>query len=379
MPGLVALAMIGGCSTEYALQSIVSDPGNAAGTMAAPVLPEAPADGPIGEPPSIRIVEIGGGVRSDIADYLFVVDSSASMTEVLNHVLAGFDAIEANDVFPHGTRIGVMSTLPASPLRRTAIHPRARQRWWLQFQPGFQSMVDADAIAVFRELAPPHVAERYALDGCDGWFGPADVNAKGVSCLVANTQLALYPVLVEAGLLALEQRLERSERLFRSGAAANVIFVSDTHDPGLSPAEPGYAEMVAARPSFEKLRTLALSRQPLASFRIHAVAPAELCADEDWTASGPSYFEAARASGGQLIDVCSATPADYVAFVQRMAEDGAVPQAAVIPLVEGEEVVDVVVDGERASYAVSEDGRAVTLANALPAEPKRVQLVLRRP
>jgi hypothetical protein len=390
MRGAIALAWLGGCSTEYALMGVDPDGVLPAGQPAlADHAPGMPTDGPPAydgampeveeapppEPARERVVELG------VADYLFVVDSSASMASILNHVLAGFDAVRDANAFTRGARIGVMSTLPGDPLRPTAIHPRAKQKWWLQFEPGFQSLVDADAITIYRELAPPQVAERFPMDGCQGWFAPSDVNPKGVSCLVANTQLSLYPVLVEAGLLALQQRLTQPEPLFRSGAAANVIFVSDTHDPGLTPEEPGFAELVAARPTFEQLRLLAASRQTLSSFRVHAIAPADLCSDEDWTGGGDAYFEAALAANGEILDVCTATPADYVAFVQRMAEQGAVPQAPVIALADGEQVLDVLVDDQPAPFALSLDGRALTLPFANLAGSQRaasqVRLVLR--
>lgn len=378
MHGAIALAWMGtwmvGCAPEYGFQSVGPE---AAGDLISVGTSVAFPEVAEPEPPRVRDVELGGAERSTVADYLFVVDASSSMADVLNRVLDGFDAIGDVNPFPSDARIGVMSTLPAHPLRTTAIHPRARQRWWLQFLPGFQSVVDEEAIAVFREVAPAHVAERYPIDGCGGWFAPKESNAKGVPCIVANTQLALYPVLVEAGLLALHQRLERGDPLFRSGASANVIFLSDTHDPGLSPSEDGYAELMAARPTFEQLRVLAMSRQPLASFRVHAIAPAERCADEDWTAGGPSYFEAARASGGEMIDVCTAKPEDYVGFIERMASAGALRQSPVIALQPDEQVLDVLVDGEPAEYAISPDGRAVSLAAPLPADKARVRLVLR--
>jgi hypothetical protein len=387
MHAALALAWMAGCSTEYGVRSLDGElpaggPGLAYGTI-------TPVPGAEGLPPEQgndaapnpsgheREIDIGTAQPAEISDYLFVLDPSSSMYSVLSHVLDGFEALREGDGFPRGARIGVMSALPADPLRPAAVHPRARQRWWLQFTPGFQSLVDEDSIAVFREVAPPHISERYASSGCAAWFGPTDVNDKGVPCIVANTQIPLYPVLVEAGLLAVHQRLQQDTPLFRSGAAVNVIFVSDTHDPGLSPNEPGYADLVSARPNYDQLRVLALSRQPLASFRVHAVAPADLCADEDWRAAGDSYFAAARASGGQMLDVCSAGAPDYVNFVRRTATEGALPQAPVIALSESEEVVQVLVDGEPARFAVSPDGRAVTLPGQVSSVSQRVKLVFR--
>ncbi|MEQ1568674.1 MAG: hypothetical protein ABMA64_23750 [Myxococcota bacterium] len=375
-----ALALVG-CATEYRLAGIESE---------LPPMPAAPGaaggDGPIAQDPSAEAgsveppplnhhqVVIGGGSRATVVDYLFVVDSSSSMQGIIGSVLAGFDALAEEDVFPTEARIAVMNTLPADPLRRGVVHPGAKSRWWLKFEPGFGEPVDQDRIEVFRELAPTHVSDRFPTRGCSAWFTPEERNADGVPCLVAHTQVALYPVGVEAGLTALGQRLERDPPLFRPGAAVNVVFVSDTHDPGLPATDPAFAGLLSARPTFAQLETLALSRQPLASFRVHAIAPAAVCTAEDWSAAGPAYTQAARDAGGRTLDSCGATPADYVAMVRHIATDGAVPQRTVIPVRDRMEVAEVRLDGEIVPFSISPDGRAITLPGALPDAARTVDV-----
>jgi len=298
------LVLVVGCSTDYRLSAIEPSSPAPLGADPGAGIPgdQAPVEGPSDEGRPLGIPEIqhqqvliGGGSHTEVADYLFVVDSSSSMEGILDKVLDGIDALTRDGVFPKDARLGVMNMTPSDPLRPGTIHPSIKSRWWLKFEPGFGDLIDGDRITVFREVAPPYLAERFSAAGCDKWFAPDAKNADGVPCLVANTQISLYPIEVEAGLTSLGQRLERDPPLFRSGAAANVVFVTDTHDPGIPADAPGFADLMSIRPTFAQLETEALSRQQLASFRIHAIAPASVCTAEDWTAAGPAYFEAAKA------------------------------------------------------------------------------------
>jgi hypothetical protein len=406
--------ILAGCGHEYALSSLSealpmgsAEPsseiaGDPADTPAAPgshTLAMAPEELPgfedrnddPGEDPSDDLgdglapqdmpdieITMGGGAKAAVVDYLFVVDSSSSMQRILGRVLDGFEALADSGVFPHDTRIAVMNTMPADPTHRDRLHPAAPPIDWLGYEPGFGNLIDAHRIELFREVAPVRVAERFAHDGCDAWFGPDDRNADGVPCLVANTQMALFPVGIEAGLLALHQRIQTDKPLFRTGAAVNVVVVSDTHDPGVPGDHPFFADLVARRPAFADIERSALRRQDLASFRLHAVAPAEVCAAEDWTAAGPVYFEAAHTSGGEILDVCDATPDEYIELVRKIATNGAVPQRAVIPLLSRVDIDEVLVGGQPAEFALSADGRAVLLKQGLPTQSQDVVVRFRR-
>ena len=104
------------------------------------------------------------------------------------------------------------------------------QRWHVQ------RADDAEGIARFRKHAP-EIGSTFRFAGCeDAWFEPWEENAQGVPCLVAHTQISRTPIRVEAGLSALQQFLQKQAgtSTFREGAAVHVIFVSDTHSPGLS-------------------------------------------------------------------------------------------------------------------------------------------------
>lgn len=370
------LVLLAACAPEYEL-SRVAPPSPVDAAVPAPQR-DAPTT-PARQPRPTRKVEVdlGGGAPTAVADYLFVVDGSSSMQAVIDRVLDGIDALAAEgDAFPADARIAVLGTTPSHPRHRRRPHPATPGEDWLRYDPAFGDLVDGERIERFRAEAPPEWASRFATDGCEAWFVPGDLNDDGVACLVAHTQSLLYPVHVEAGLTALGQRLAEPKPLFRTGAAVNVIFVSDTHDPGLPPDRDAYEALVALRPTFADLEALALAQTELASFRVHAVAPRDKCSGEPWTGD-LAYFDAADASGGATLDVCTATPDDYVAMVRRMVTEGAVPARAVVPLGQRGTVASVTVDGATVPFKLSRDGRAVVL-EALPAQRSRVSVELLR-
>lgn len=317
-----------------------------------------------------EVFAFGTDTQSPVADYLFVIDGSVSMNVVLDRVREGFAQLAAENPFPEKARIAVMSTLPADPARPGALHPAVKATPGLAKEPGFGRLVDAESIRRYRSLATPEVAARFAQDGCDAWFAPTDTNAAGVPCLVAHTQIGLAPVRAEAGLTALSQLLERSARngrpVFRPGAAVNVIFVSDTHDPGLDPLEGSRlgdkaADLYEHQPGFADLRDRILATQAASSVRIHAMAPRTPCS-ESFTV--PSYFEVTEAAGGESLDICA--DSDYAAFIRDVARKGAVPQAGVFPVGRPvDQITSVEVDGRPVSYTVVQD-RVVLVPVAVP-------------
>lgn len=326
-------------------------------------------------PPKQKTVVLGGGERTATADFLFVVDGSSSMEAVIGSVRAGIEALVAEGAFPADARLAVMSTLPADPSEPAMPHPAVPERLLARsvWDPGFLGPVDADRITRLKRH-DARLGARFPMPGCDAWFTPDQRDADGVPCLVAHTQTTMTPVMVEAGLTALGQRLASGEPLFRSGAAVNVVFVSDTHDPGLPASHPRFADLVSLRPTGEELALLAVDTHELASFRLHAIAPARKCSPESWTAIGPVYFDAAAATGGRTLDVCDARPEDYVELIRAVATDGAIPTRPVVALGEAAEVDEVLVDGVPTGFAVSADGRAVLLDGAVPARRAAVEV-----
>jgi hypothetical protein len=398
---LVSL-VLAGCSSEYGLDRVTAVPPEVASTPAtatADTPPAGVAPARVAEPMSPRFTpvsvdgdggsavsaeedasgttrretfELGGGATTPVADFLFVVDDSVSMQLIVDRVRAAFATLGDGSAFPKEARIAVMSTLPADPDNLQRVNVAAMHRQRNQHDPGFLRLIDKVGIADFAKWAPPDQRAHFSHPGCDGaWFSPTDLDASGVSCLVAHTQLAMDNVHVEAGLTAFGQLLERRDTLplFRPGAAANVIFVSDTQDPGLNADDKGFDALVAARPDFQRLSDLVDVANTVSSFRIHAIAPESQCA-EHWSHIGEVYQQAAKASGGRTLDVCSAT--DYRAFIEAIGKDGAVVQRPVLALGKAMEDAQVEVDGQRVGYSASVDGRAITLDGALANKKSRV-------
>ena len=327
---------------------------------------------------------VGGDASSPLADYLFVIDGSVSMSHILNRFEEGVRSLTEAGVFPERARIAVMNTTPSDPADPSQPHPVVGSRKRAVAAPGFMGLVTAESLAAYVKRFPK-LRERLPEPGCAAWFGPSDVNANGVPCLVAHAQVDLQPVVAEAGLTAFKQLVQNHDGpLFRSGASVNVIFISDTHDPGISShgadGRPvrldrlvGSQQLVAARPDFAELRRLVESTQPIASFRVHAIAPEAECA-EVWAELGPSYFEAAEAAGGQRLDVCTAL--DYSPFLRATIVEGSVAQTPVFALGRVAETVhSVTVDELPAAFTL--DRGAVVLTAGLPSDRAEVAITYR--
>jgi hypothetical protein len=318
----------------------------------------------------VRVEEFhfGQSQQTVVADFLFVVDNSSSMENVIDRVRKGFATLAKDNPFPAKSRIAVMGTLPGKEFDRTRPHRAARSSSKLAFDPGFLGLVDGERVARYRALMP-EIADQFAVDGCDSaWFKPTDVNGAGVPCIVAHTQTGMRDVRVEAGLTALKQMLLRDgdEPLFRPGAAVNVIFVSDTHDPGANPNKQDILELVQMRPDYAELKALLEKNSTVASFRLHAIAPKSMCS-ENWRDIGPVYFDAVDASGGKGLDVCTAD--DYGQLIRDIARSGSVPTRAVFPLGKRAEDVEFVeVDGVDVPFRVSDRGDIVLLDQEIPVE-----------
>lgn len=328
--------------------------------------PDAPPATP--DPPSPVVREahfrLGAG-PTPVVDYLFVIDDSVSMKQVLGRFRRGMRHLAEPGVFPQQARLAVLHTTPADPADPHRAHPAVRQNSEADLLPGFQELVDGAAIAAYLTDAPAAFRARFPLAGCRAWFAPADRSPDGPSCLQAHSQLGLVHSRAEAGLVALAQWLEALEAAevpqFRAGAAVNVVFVSDTHDPGLPPGardtEVGQ-DLLELQPTFDDLRDRL--NVPVASLRVHAIAPRARCG-EAWDV--PAYHDVAEASGGVVADVC--TLDDYSALVRKIAHSGARVQEPVVRLGRSPEaVLSVTLDGAPVDWW--REGRAVGLRTPEP-------------
>jgi hypothetical protein len=344
----------------------------------------------------LEVFDWGDGITTSVSDFLFVVDPSISMHNVLQQVDAGFLALSESEVFPTKSRIAVMSTTPIrtagtsakewlakkkidSPFAR-APHSSVRNFPAVAFMPGLGGLVDHEAILRFRTHAPPDLAVAWEMDGCSAWFRPDDKNATDENCLLAHTQSVLTPLRAEAGLVALDQMVKASDGLvFRPGAQVNVIFVSDTHDPGVANPErsASTAALAALTPDPLALEKTLVTTQGVAGVRFHAIAPATECG-ELWSPAGATYYRAADATGGIHADVC--TVGDYAPVIRRIVELGAIPEAPVLALGQPAEAIEEVrVDGRPTGFTVVGDSRAVAVDGVDRDVPHEIEVRYRYP
>ena len=313
-----------------------------------------------------------GGDAPTLTDVLFVVDGSSSMKHLVDKVRAGMGELDSEGVFPAGTRIAVMNMTPSDPRKAVPLRT-VRKRGLVRAEPGFHGLVSEAKLANARQLlaGDDKYAHQFDLVGCDAWFAPTATSADGTSCLVAHTQILEAPMGVEAGLTSAALRVMSDDSLFRPGAAINLVFVSDTHDPGLPPEHEDFAPMTAIRPTAESLVQLIEERHTVASVRFHAVAPTQGCTSERF--ESPVYHHAAEATGGGSLDICTAQPADYVELMRRIAVEGSRPTAAVLPLsVDADDVASVTVDGRPVGFSWS--GRTIVLDGEVPSKAADVQV-----
>jgi hypothetical protein len=316
-----------------------------------------------------------GPSPTPVADFLFVIDDSISMKAVMDTFAAGIGSLTRRGVFPSGSRLAVLNTTPGDPADLSVPHPVVPPKGADDLAPGFLALVDGARIEAYRAVAPKRYTRRYRMDGCEAWFAPDDKNAQGAPCLLAHAQIPLLPARAEAGLVALAQWLDASDTpRFRAGAAVNVVFISDTHDPGLAPTRLAAfgadgQDLVEARPDFAALA--ALVDEPVAAFRVHAIAPATGCSDEQW--AQPTYFDVVADAGGVAADIC--TTEDYAPVIAAIARAGSVRQAPVLRLgypaaqVEGVAGVDGPI-----GWSPTDDPQAIVLDGELPVSMRQVRV-----
>lgn len=349
---MVAAVLIAGCGEEMVPVSVDDDGGSAYAAW---------------ESASGRRMEafsLGADARNPVSDYLFVLDNSVSMNRVIDRVREGFASLDPA-AFPSEARIAVMSTLPGvrepdvrGQPPRFSLHPVVASRELYLHDPGFLRLVDGEGIRALRE-ANPAAKRKFKQPGCDAWFRPGEKNRNGVPCIVAHTQSLSASAHAEAGLTALAQLLEknRGKTTFRPGATVNVIFVSDTHDPGvggrLAP------DLLENRPTTHELVELIHRDNAVSGVRFHAIAPETECS-ERWASFGPVYAEVAQGTGGGTIDVCAAT--DYRPLLSSAFDDGARPTSARVSLgAPASRVEDVRVDGSPVGWTLTGSDRVVEL------------------
>jgi hypothetical protein len=282
-----------------------------------------------------------------MADFLFIFDNSGSMRVALNQLQAGFASL-GSAAWPADSRIAVMTTLPGDPNNLNNPHPDVNRYPNVELDPGFLNLVNEAGRRRFIDAPGTNQAgkEGFAQQMCaDQWFKPSDVNPAGKPCLSVAIQSPFHGVGVEAGLVALSQIVKKRPQMFRKGTNVNVVFVSDTQDPGDNkPA------VQALRPTFAQLKPLIEQNSTVAGIKMHGVTPSIKCTTNEGTPSltdgrGLPYQDAIAASGGVWLDYCdgSAVRSDYKPVAQQILAGALSEPVFPLPQV-ASKIVRVVVD-----------------------------------
>lgn len=356
--------------TEEAPIEVIQN-ANADADAGLPVIIEEPTvDLPVleGEPDTeLSVALLSYGQTDKPIDYLFVLDNSSSMDSIVPLVNSGFASIVNDEIFPRNSKVAVMTTMIADPNDFTVLHVELREYNGMEFEPGFLDFVDQTSIVNFRDNVSNRAGD-YTIDGCnDKWFKPTDTNDDGIPCITAATQSAFSPLRVEAGITAYEQLIlkNKDEPIFRDGALLNVIYVTDTHDPGANEQE-----LVDNRKNYAQLDELTKLYNKVESLKFHAMAPATECSENF---DDTSYYTLVNDSKGEVADSCIAD--DYSVFLKNMVA-ASVTEEPVFKLTKPAiEVTKVLVEGEEISdYTVSEDGLSIRIEGLDPG--KRVGIII---
>lgn len=216
------------------------------------------------------------------ADILFVLDESVSMREINSAVTTGFSRI-STATFPADTRMAVTNMAPAFFDNPNALSINFNLPWntskpEIGDQPGFIRLINGNSIQNFRSKRP-NLAGQFPHAGCnETWLRPNDVNSQGQNCLVAHSQVASIGIGVEAGTISLQQLAIRyrlaNTRLFREGALVNIVFVSDTHEPGVETGFFGTAGAPSRAPTLSDLQSAIEESSPgILGIKMHGIVP----------------------------------------------------------------------------------------------------------
>jgi hypothetical protein len=295
----------------------------------------------IGKSGETRVATYNIGPKVSPADFLMVVDNSGSMQVSRNKVFEGFKKV-APSAWPIDSRIAVMSTMPARFSDLSRPHENVSLYSGIETEPGFLSFVDKVSIEKYRtngNVLNPAYKAAFAEPGCDAWFKPADVNASKTLCLNAHLQNPMTGIGAEAGLTAVKQILEKNkdQKLFRDNGFLHIIFISDTHDPGIDSQA-----LRAAIPNFEGIKKILLASNNLTGVKLHGIVPTKATCSSEMTHDF-SYLNPIRDSGGITYDYCLPEP-DYSSVAKQVVASSS-PEAIIAFNQEFSSIVKVLIDG----------------------------------
>jgi hypothetical protein len=287
--------------------------------------------------PNTVKVRYGKDVKPMVADMLFVVDNSVSMSRYAERVAQGLAAIQ-KETFPESTRIAVMTTMAAADAQAPSL--RAHDDIWkhrdtygscINKEPGFLALVNKSAVDTFKACRKEgaenasKLAEyqaKYSKTVCEAsWFKPFDLNQQGDRCFTAALQSPYHGVGCEPGLLALEQIIARNngKPLFRDNAALSIIFVSD-EQAGCEAATTRGDPSKAAE-TRDRVKTAILANSKVVSIKFHGITP-DLGDADIMPANTLSYKRVIESVGGKWFNVL-APAQNYNGMVEQLIQAAA--------------------------------------------------------
>ena len=272
-------------------------------------------------------------------DYMFVFDNSASMRSIIANIGKKMSRVLKDDNFPKNSRMAVMTTLIARNATRyiNEINPKLNKSEQLTFDPGFMRVVSQQSVDRFIKLTGGRVPRFYKDKFCDSWFFPTE-KKNGQFCLLMAMRSRFLGMGVEAGMKAFSQFIRsRKEPFFRNNAVVNVIFLSDTHEPGKNIRSWEFIE-------YRRVLNQVLNNNPkIAALRFHGIVPVrKKCTGENL--HDQSYQKWINPSGGSIHHVCQR---GYDTFFRDLALNSASASSTRIQLqYRPRKVLEVLVNGQ---------------------------------
>lgn len=254
-------------------------------------------------------------------DYLFVLDNSCSAEELrLKSQQAMSSLVGQVGILPADAKIATMTTAHGMKGNLKNMGVGYADKGFSSVEPGFLSFYTSGARSALANKKPGLVAKKYPIAGCENeWFSPDETNDAGELCIEAAFQSANTCTNTEAGILAFIQLLDKNKgrSLFRDGSIVNVIFISDTHDPGIRPGANADA-IIAQHLPYKDLKAKVEKDNKIAGLKFHTISPsseaAATCGEGNY--GGGSYNILAAASQGKSMG-CSGN-VDYQGFMKDM-------------------------------------------------------------
>jgi hypothetical protein len=317
-----------------------------------------------------EVFNFGVEVKAPLVDFVFVIDNSVSMKQIVTNTASGFDSLASDKVWPERAQIAVMSTMVGDRANLKTTHPGISRYNGIDQEPGFLEFVDKKAIADYKAAVPKFAGE-WPVTGCsEKWFKPADKNSAGDSCFKAHTQSSNHGVGCEPGITAVSQFLDKNkgQARFRKGALVNFVFVSDTHDPGC-----GNNDLKTQLPQLTAIRTKLETDNVITGLKFHALAPAAKCTGEELY--GKSYYSLVDATKGYKEDPCNLK--DYSAFIRQMVVEATKQEDGVFVLSKDpKKIIKVVVDGKTTDeYEYDENKGTIVLKDLSAGEDHKIEII----